>query len=230
MGLALVTLGNIASVDMSRDLFPEVEELLVSQNTYTRRKAALCAMRICRKVPELREGFLEKAKGLLHDRNHGVLLCGLTLITSLCEADDNDEQSDDEESLRAIEMFRPIIPHLVKLLNDLTTSTYVSEYDVSGIADPFLQTNILKLLRVLGRGDRDSSEQMMDILAKVGSHHKVLLYRYITNSCADYYHHRSLEERRYRRSLRSRLDHPRHRSRFLAPRLGREHPRQIPVG
>jgi hypothetical protein len=88
VGLALCTLGNIASVEMSRDLFPEIETLLSTSNPYIRRKAALCAMRICRKVPDLQEHFFEKAATLLSDRNHGVLLCGLTLVTSLCEADE----------------------------------------------------------------------------------------------------------------------------------------------
>ncbi|KAK5995844.1 AP-1 complex subunit gamma-1 [Cladobotryum mycophilum] len=81
VGLALCTLGNIASVEMSRDLFPEIENLVSTANPYIRRKAALCAMRICRKVPDLQEHFIEKATALLSDRNHGVLLCGLTLVT-----------------------------------------------------------------------------------------------------------------------------------------------------
>lgn len=73
---------------MSRDLFSEIETLLSTANPYIRRKAALCAMRICRKIPDLQEHFVEKAKNLLADRNHGVLLCGLTLVTSMCEAEE----------------------------------------------------------------------------------------------------------------------------------------------
>src|SRR5690349_13695180 len=57
VGLALCTLGNIASVEMSRDLFPEIENLVSTSNPYIRRKSALCAMRICRKVPDLQEHF-----------------------------------------------------------------------------------------------------------------------------------------------------------------------------
>ncbi|RCI13929.1 hypothetical protein L249_8160 [Ophiocordyceps polyrhachis-furcata BCC 54312] len=167
VGLALCTLGNIASVEMSRDLFPEIEQLISTSNPYIRRKAALCAMRICRKVPDLQENFLEKAAHLLADRNHGVLLCGLTLVTSLCEADEDEEGGDNEEA--TIEKFRTFVPGLVKTLKSLSTSGYAPEHDVTGITDPFLQVKILRLLRVLAVGDAETSEQINDILAQVAT-------------------------------------------------------------
>lgn len=147
---------------MSRDLFPEVETILSSANPYIRRKAAICAMRICRKVPDLQEHFFEKAKMLLSDRNHGVLICGLTFVTSMCEAD---EEEGDE--LGVIDMFKPLTPHLVKMLKSLSSSGYTPEHDVNGITDPFLQVKILRLLRVFGRSDAQTSEQINDILAQV---------------------------------------------------------------
>ncbi|KAB8260545.1 adaptin N terminal region-domain-containing protein [Aspergillus pseudonomiae] len=164
VGLALCALGNIASVEMSRDLFPEVESLLSTANPYIRRKAALCAMRICRKVPDLQEHFFEKAKTLLSDRNHGVLLCGLTLVIDMCEAEEAEEGQEG-----VIEMFRPLAGSLVRALKGLTTSGYAPEHDVSGITDPFLQVKILRLLRVLGRGDAATSELINDILAQVAT-------------------------------------------------------------
>ncbi|KAG9248262.1 adaptin N terminal region-domain-containing protein [Calycina marina] len=164
VGLALCTLGNIASIEMSRDLFPEIETLLSTANPYIRRKAALCAMRICRKVPDLQEHFVEKAATLLSDRNHGVLLCGLTLVISLCEAD---EAEGDEEGV--IEKFRPFTGGLVRTLKTLASSGYAPEHDVTGVTDPFLQVKILQLLRVLARGDAETSEQINDILAQVAT-------------------------------------------------------------
>jgi len=149
---------------MSRDLFPEIETLLSTANPYIRRKAALCAMRICRKVPDLQEHFFEKASALLSDRNHGVLLCGLTLVTSLCEAD---EAEGGEEGI--VEKFRPFSAGLVRTLKGLASSGYAPEHDVTGVTDPFLQVKILRLLRVLGRGDAETSEQINDILAQVAT-------------------------------------------------------------
>ena len=198
---------------MSRDLFPEVETIISSANPYIRRKAALCAMRICRKVPDLQEHFLEKAKLLLQDRNHGVLLCGLTLVTSLCEAD---EAEDGENGIA--DMFRPMVPSLVKILKGLSASGYAPEHDVTGITDPFLQVKILQLLRVLGRGDSEVSEQINDILAQVCLSTSMFCSSSDSSGC---YKHGFNEECRQLDIVRSGPDHPRHRSGFWFTRSRR---------
>ncbi|WVQ72600.1 hypothetical protein IAR50_002158 [Cryptococcus sp. DSM 104548] len=158
VGLALCTFANISSEEMCRDLANEVEKLLGSSNAYIRKKAALCALRIIRRVPDLSDHFTSKAKGLLQDRNHGVLLAGITLITEMCAID---------ESICA--EFRKATNLLVKHLKNLVSTGYSAEHDVLGIADPFLQTKILRLLRLLGRGDAAASETMNDILAQVAT-------------------------------------------------------------
>ncbi|KAK8035307.1 hypothetical protein PG993_010302 [Apiospora rasikravindrae] len=164
VGLALATLGNIASIEMSRDLFADIEKLVSTANPYIRRKAALCAMRICHKVPDLQEHFIDKAAALLSDRNHGVLLCGLTLVTSFCEAD---EEEGGEEGM--VDKYKQFVPNLVRTLKGLATSGYAPEHDVTGITDPFLQVKILRLLKVLVRGDPEGTEQINDILAQVAT-------------------------------------------------------------
>ncbi|CAO1621457.1 unnamed protein product [Parajaminaea phylloscopi] len=157
VGLALATFGNIASEEMARDLSNEVERLMGSSNTYIRRKAAICAMRIVRKVPDLLDSFAGKAKQLLADKNHGVLLCAVTLSLELCKHEE------------ARNEFRDVVPLLVRHLKSLVTTGYSPEHDVSGITDPFLQVKILRLLRVLGKEDPAASETMNDVLAQVAS-------------------------------------------------------------
>lgn len=73
VGLALCTLGAIASPEMARDLASEVERLMKSPNTYIRKKATLCAFRVIRRVPELMEIFLPATRSLLSEKNHGTL-------------------------------------------------------------------------------------------------------------------------------------------------------------
>ncbi|KAJ7504515.1 adaptin N terminal region-domain-containing protein [Mycena galericulata] len=158
VGLALCTFANIASEEMSRDLANEIEKLLGSSNTYIRKKAALCALRVIKKVPELADHFTAKAKNLLSDRNHGVLLSSITLVTEMCQID---------AAIR--DEFRNAVPLLVRNLKSLVTTGYSPEHDVSGITDPFLQVKILRLLRLLGQGDEKASEAMNDILAQVAT-------------------------------------------------------------
>lgn len=84
VSLALCTFANISSEEMARDLVTEVERCLGSGNAYIRKKAALAALRCLYKVPELVDHFEGRATGLLSDRNHGVLLTGVTLVTEMC--------------------------------------------------------------------------------------------------------------------------------------------------
>uniref|UniRef100_A0A671XXE9 AP-1 complex subunit gamma n=1 Tax=Sparus aurata TaxID=8175 RepID=A0A671XXE9_SPAAU len=157
-GLALCTLGCMGSSEMCRDLAGEVEKLLKTSNSYLRKKAALCAVHVIRKVPELMEMFLPATKNLLSEKNHGVLHTSVVLLTEMCE-----------RSPDMLAHFRKLVPQLVRILKNLIMSGYSPEHDVSGISDPFLQVRILRLLRILGRSDDDSSEAMNDILAQVAT-------------------------------------------------------------
>jgi len=60
-----------------------------------------------------------------------------------------------------------MIPTLVRTMKTLILSGYSPEHDVSGVSDPFLQVKLLRLLRVLGRGDIEAAEAMNDLLAQV---------------------------------------------------------------
>ncbi|KAL9246473.1 hypothetical protein vseg_020003 [Gypsophila vaccaria] len=159
VGLALCAFGNICSAEMARDLAPEVERLLQFRDPNVRKKAALCSIRIIKKVPDLAENFINPAAVLLKEKHHGVLITGVQLCTDLCKI-----------SQDALEYFRKKCTNsVVRVLKDLANSPYIPEYDVGGIADPFLHIRLLRFLRVLGRGDADASDCMNDILAQVAT-------------------------------------------------------------
>ena len=157
-GLALCTLGNICTAEMARDVAPEVASLLHSKNSYVRKKAALCSVRIVKKVPDLADEFVPGTSELLSDRHHGVLLCAVTLALELCVLDQVH-----------VTHFRKHVPVLVKILMSLIRAGYSAEHDVGGHADPFLQVKLLQLLAKLGAGDADASDAMSDVLANVAS-------------------------------------------------------------
>jgi hypothetical protein len=73
-------------------------------------------------------------------QNHGVLLCGLTLMLEVCELEP-----------AVVNKYRALVPLLCKILRTLLSGGYSPEHDVGGINDPFLQVKILRLLRLLGR-------------------------------------------------------------------------------
>ncbi|TYJ43483.1 hypothetical protein E1A91_A03G156300v1 [Gossypium mustelinum] len=159
VGLALCALGNICSAEMARDLAPEVERLLQFRDPNIRKKAALCSIRIIKKVPALAENFINCAASLLKEKHHGVLITGVQLCADLCKV-----------SSEALEYFRKKCTEgLVRTLRDIVNSPYSPEYDISGITDPYLHIRLLKLLRILGQGDADASDRMTDILAQVAT-------------------------------------------------------------
>uniref|UniRef100_UPI00398ED580 AP-1 complex subunit gamma-1-like n=1 Tax=Pristiophorus japonicus TaxID=55135 RepID=UPI00398ED580 len=157
-GLALCTLGCMGSAEMCRDLASEVDRVLKTSNSYLKKKAALCTVHIVRKVPELMEIFLPACKKLLNEKNHGVLHGAVVLITEMCD-----------RSPQVLQRFRKMVSQLVQILRSLTTVGYSPEHDVSSISDPFLQVRILRLLRILGRNDDETSEAMNDVLAQVAT-------------------------------------------------------------
>ena len=131
VALALCTLGNICSAEMARDLGPDVERIMRNGPPYLKKKATLCACRIIRKEPEMIENFINLIPSLLNDKNHGVMLAAVSLVTEICNI-----------SPEYTEKFRRTVPQLVRMLKQLIMSGFSAEHDVSGVADPFLQVRL----------------------------------------------------------------------------------------
>jgi len=157
-GLACCSIGNISSSEICRDLSPEVEKLMVGSNPFVAKKAALCSIRILRKCPELVDSYVERVGTLLGSRNHAVLLTALKLMREMCLIESP-----------MIEQLRRHTTTLIAALKNLVLSGYAPEHDVHGIVDPFLQVEILRMLRILGKNHAETSDQMNDILAQVAT-------------------------------------------------------------
>jgi AP-1 complex subunit gamma-1 len=170
-GLALCTIGNLATADMSRDLAPEVDKHLKSQMPYLRKKACLAMARCLTKCPDMVEDFVDRVVTLLKDKTHGVLITVVQLMTQVLMIDLRNAQQEGEDpfSTDCRQAFLRLVPMLVKMLRNLLSSGHAPEYDIGGISDPFLQVQLLTLLRLLGANNEKASEEMNDVLAQVAT-------------------------------------------------------------
>lgn len=79
VALALMSLSEICTTEMCRDLSTEVLKLMLSGTSYIKKKAALASCRVITKVPEKISDFADKCEILMEDRHHGVLIATLQL-------------------------------------------------------------------------------------------------------------------------------------------------------
>ncbi|XP_015745648.1 AP-1 complex subunit gamma-like 2 [Python bivittatus] len=157
-GLALSALGSLGSAAMLQDLAQEVQQLAKTGQPSVRRKAVVCAVHITRKVPALSEMFTPLGEQLLKEQIHGALHGTVMLIAEMCE-----------NSPQALEHFSKFVPQLAGVLRNLVVAGYCPNNSIAGISEPFLQVQLLRLLRILGRDNGEASDAMNDSLAQVAT-------------------------------------------------------------
>lgn len=164
VSLALATTGNIASPELARDVYTDIEKIISCNNNYLRKKAAIVASKIVEKDPDLSEIFIEKIDPLLNNHDHGVLIGTMKLIRSLYEV-----SPEHRERLLAK------IPKIINILKDILNTDLTREYDSMTIRDPFLQTTLIRTLRLFFTDEEQYNqtskynEMLSDILINVVS-------------------------------------------------------------
>uniref|UniRef100_A0A670ZYS3 AP-1 complex subunit gamma n=1 Tax=Pseudonaja textilis TaxID=8673 RepID=A0A670ZYS3_PSETE len=145
-GLALSTLGSLGSAAMLQDLALEVQQLAKTGQLTVRRKAVVCAVHITRKVPSLIDMFTPLGEQLLNEQIHGETSLSPSLYCPL-----------------------QFVPHLAGVLRNLVVAGYCPNNTIAGISEPFLQVQLLRLLRILGQDNPEASDAMNDSLAQVAT-------------------------------------------------------------
>lgn len=164
VSLALATTGNIASPELARDVYTDIEKIISCNNNYLKKKAAIVASKIVEKDPDLSEIFIDKIDSLLNNHDHGVLIGSMKLIRSLYEV-----------SPEHRERLLTKIPKIITILKDLFNSNLSQEYDLMNVYDPFLQTTLVKTLRLFFTDEEQYNhtskynEKLNDILTTVVS-------------------------------------------------------------
>jgi len=83
ISLALVALSEICTAEMCRELVSDILKVMANGTSFVKKKAALSATKIIKKLPDTINDFVEKVDILMEDRHHGVLLSTLGLIEEI---------------------------------------------------------------------------------------------------------------------------------------------------
>lgn len=167
VSLALNVLGDIASIEMVRDLLPDIERHLLSTNPYIRKKASLAAVRAVRKLTADETSSILRDVPVVFDlRSSAVHISGTALVNALCE------QSPENRSV-----LQPIVaPVLINILREhlLSKTNHSGEPIIGGVRNPFLQVKLLATLRTLleGQAPQNLLEDASDVLAQVAANTK----------------------------------------------------------
>ena len=143
---------------MCRELASEVGKLMSSSFVFLKKKAALACIKIVKKCPELRETFIYHLHSYFEYKNHGVLLAGCALANEIFKADPSQ-----------VKKFIKYTSVFTRHLKNLISSNYSSDFDVNGVTDPFLQCQILCILKHFGAGNKEISEEMKDIISDIST-------------------------------------------------------------
>ncbi|OHT02345.1 Adaptin N terminal region family protein [Tritrichomonas foetus] len=142
--LALALLSNIGSAETCRSVSTHVQKLIESNNAMVMKRAAMAAVRIVQRVPELAENFKQSVQKLLKNGSHGVVIAAINLMSHIIAK---------EPSL--INSFQRYSSAFTKILKQLNQSRPSREFTFTIFNDPFLQ---IKLMKILGKLKKPSNE------------------------------------------------------------------------
>jgi AP-1 complex subunit gamma-1 len=155
---ALIAIAEICNADMCRDMCPEVIKLIKDSNPFIKKRVALALLKIAKVCPNLIDTFSDKLDTYFTEKNNGVLICGLELIIYIFNVNS-----------KLIKKYRKYLNNLIKFIKELISVSYLPEYEVNGVIDPFLQAKIIEVFKFFGQDNLSSCSEISDILANVSN-------------------------------------------------------------
>ncbi|XP_075483522.1 AP-4 complex subunit epsilon-like [Primulina tabacum] len=134
-------------------VLPRVVELLGHQKEAVRKKAVMALHRFHRRAPGSVSHLIANFRKRLCDNDPGVMGATLCPLFDLIMAD--------------VDSFKDMVVSLVNILKQVTERRLPKNYDYHQMPAPFIQIKLLKILAVLGSGDKKASEQIYTILGDI---------------------------------------------------------------
>ncbi|CAA2992736.1 AP-4 complex subunit epsilon [Olea europaea subsp. europaea] len=134
-------------------VLPQVVELLGHQKEAVRKKAVMALHRFYQRSPGSVSHLISNFRKRLCDNDPGVMAASLCPLFDLIVIDVNS--------------YKDLTVSFVNILKQVAERRLPKSYDYHQMPAPFIQIKLLKILSLLGNGDKKSSEQMYTILGDI---------------------------------------------------------------
>ncbi|KAJ4968961.1 hypothetical protein NE237_015662 [Protea cynaroides] len=131
-------------------VLPQVVELLGHPKEAVKRKAIMALHRFYQRAPSSVAHLISNFRKRLCDNDPGVMGATLCPLFDLIAADANS--------------YKDLVVSFVSILKQVTERRLPKSYDYHQMPAPFIQIRLLKILALLGNGDKQASEHMYIVL------------------------------------------------------------------
>ncbi|KAH0791589.1 Adaptin N terminal region family protein [Histomonas meleagridis] len=154
--LALSFIANVGTPELCQTVASEVEKRVASKNPNVAKRAAMAALRILRKVPDLISTFRPDIVKLLSSNKHSVVIAAIHLACEMIKIDPNLKHK-----------WKHFAKPFTKLLRVMSLSKPTAEHRFSIFNDPFLQIRAMKLLGLLQQPSDELDEVLTSVVTAV---------------------------------------------------------------
>ncbi|KAK4435595.1 AP-4 complex subunit epsilon [Sesamum alatum] len=134
-------------------VLPQVVELLGHQKEAVRKKAVMALHRFYQRAPGSVSHLISNFRKRLCDNDPGVMGAALCPLFDLITID--------------ADAYKDLVISFVNILKQVAERRLPKSYDYHQMPAPFIQIKLLKILALLGSGDKKASEQMYTILGDI---------------------------------------------------------------
>ncbi|KAI3453914.1 hypothetical protein Pfo_010577 [Paulownia fortunei] len=134
-------------------VLPQVVELLGHQKEAVRKKAVMALHRFYQRAPGSVSHLISNFRKRLSDNDPGVMGAALCPLFDLIMID--------------VGSYKDLVVSFVNILKQIAERRLPKIYDYHQMPAPFIQIKLLKILALLGNGDKKTSEQMYTVVGDI---------------------------------------------------------------
>ena len=150
---ALSAVCKIINEDMIPAVIGEVIKVLRHEVDAVRRKAICALHRLYQLDKTCVIDHVEKVRRMICDKDPSVMGASLGLLHAMI--------------IDSPSSFKDLVPSLVSILKQIADHRLSRDFDYHRVPAPWIQMHLLRMLAVLGRGDRSASEGMYEVILEI---------------------------------------------------------------